>query len=252
MGRYRSFVRNEHMNSSELSKKRASTEIFKYTHNKFYNKKDITFNINYNTLEFTSFRDYSTFMDLVKIFQTYSNIHHDVTFPQTINEALKSHIYSSEMLICAKQYANQSIEITNTHVYDNPTLYNHGHIFKVNVGTKFQFPSKIYLDMCTPSHPQIIPHYESCMEPEHIMTFPSQHNFISCSIVNELDESYHHTIQPHTKAYAVFPRHTKTTHVYPISTPRCETNDKTCGIALRMKHLVQLKLKKQTCCNTNL
>lgn len=293
MGRkLRVFTNKEIMNSSELSKKRASTEIMKYAHSKSFNKQDINFNINYNTLEFTKFKDYSTFMDLVKIFQTYSLkynnccnglqnslcdneygfcIQHSSQIPERIVDGLKSHVYSDELIMYAKNCACTNSQyapferITNTKAYDNPSLYEHGHIFKVKMGQHFQFPAKIGLGECTiindaPEIKSCSSSYGGCNSANYDVIYPSQYNILKYSTNDELncqdknDASCVTASQKQMNAFSVFPRHKphdprlpkyKKENVGVINNPRG------CGIRSKMHCLLLQKEKDLDNCRSN-
>lgn len=286
MGRkFRQFTNKEIMNSSELSKKRASTEMMKYAHNKCFNKKDINFKINYNTLEFTNFKDYSTFMDLVKIFQTYDLkrnnccnglqdspcdntygfcIQHSSQIPERIVDGLKSHVYSDELIMYAKNcsyYKDGPFEQTaDTTVSDNPTLYEHGHIFKVKMGQQFQFPAKIKLGECdtineAPDIKMCNAPFGNCRCADYEVIYPSQYNFLKydtnsdtrCS--KNMDNSCIGASKTQMKSFSVFPRHKK---IDPDLLPyiRYEKDELApkiklgCGINARM-HLMLLQKEQQ-------
>ena len=300
MGRkFRPFTNKEIMDSSELSKKRASTEIMKYAHSKSFNKQDINFNINYNTLEFTKFKDYSTFMDLVKIFQTYSLkynnccnglqntpsntcgnnkygfcLQHNSQIPERIIDGLKSHVYSDELIMYAKNCActNSAYapfeRITNTQAYDNPSLYEHGHIFKVKMGQHFQFPAKIGLGDCTiindaPEIKSCSSSYGGCNTANYDVIYPSQYNILKYRANDDVnncqdknDASCVRASQKQMDAFSVFPRHKPHDPRLPkYKKENIGIIDNPCGCGIRSKmHSLLLQKEKDlnNCCGTNI
>ena len=295
MGRkLRVFSNKEVLNSSELSKKKASTEIMKYAHSKFHNKKDINFKVNYNTLEFTNFKDYSTFMDLVKIFQTYNleynnccnglqdspcnNINgfclqHNSQIPLNIVDGLKSHVYSDELIMYAKNCSCSEYgafeRTTDTTVYDNSNMYDHGHVFKVKMGQNFKFPAKLKLGECSTINepPEIKTCYTSfggCQNADYEVIYPSQYNFLkytanddhtNCS--KNVDPACIGASEKQMKSFSVFPRHKKEyKNMLPEYIKKCKNKPhepiKTCGINNKMHSLLLRKekeLRKYGNCN---
>lgn len=246
MGRkFRIFSNKDVMNSSELSKKRASTEILKYAHNKCFGKKDINFKINCNTLEFTNFKDYSTFISLVKIFRQYNQksntclcnptesfphayglcLSNNYCLPETISDGLKSQVYGDELITYAKKCsANNNCEeyfekIFNTQVSDNPHLSNHGHVFKVNIhDPNISHQTKIKLGTyLTTSEENNTYNCNTYLRDRvcsvYDVVYPSQYQFLNYTTnthprhADKIDTLCIEASKQHIKSFSVFPRH---------------------------------------------
>jgi len=269
MGRkFRIFSNKDVMDSSELSKKKGAIEQMKYAHNKCFNKKDINFKINYDTLEFTNFKDYSTFMTLVKIFQQYKSSYNNYHIPETIQDGLKSEMYSDDLIMYAKKCSNfgcdnQFERTLDTTVYDNPNLYDHGNIFKVKM-TNNQFPAKIKLGECDENDNahNCNSRFMNCECSDYEVVYPSQYDFLnytsntdpSCSLT--VDSSRIDASKKQMDSFSVFPRHKKCdSDLLPyINYEKDELVPKItgCGINSKMHHLLLIKEQQMNCCRYNL
>lgn len=271
MGRkFRIFTNKDVMDSSELSKKKGAIEQMKYAHNKCFDKKDINFKINYDTLEFTSFKDYSTFMTLVKIFQQSNSTYNNYHIPESIQDGLKSQLYSDDLIMYAKKCSNfdcsEQFERTlDTTVSDNPRLYNHGEIFKVNM-SNHQFPAKIKLGDCVTNNDEYNTNecntcFGNCNCSIYDVVYPSQYEFLNyttnanpaCSFT--VDSSCIDASKKQMDSFSVFPRHTKCdSDILPhIHYEKEEMVPKItgCGINSKMHHLILIKEQQMSCCRFN-
>lgn len=259
MGRHRFFLNKDVLDSSEFSKKRASTEIMKYTQTKNVNKKDNNFQIDYNTLEFIKFKDYEMFMNLVKIFQTYDYkynncdcglrstscndfnnfcLEHASEIPEHIMDGLKSYIYNDELIMYAKNCKNSRFgyfeRITDTEKYDNQNLYDYGYTYKSKNGQNFEFPSKIYLDRCSViNDPPTAKQVNESQFGNYSTFYPSQYEFLRYST----NKSCIDASKKQMDAFSIFPRHSSKLD-FNNSDTTCNSK---CGISSKMQYLLKRK-----------
>ena len=103
MGKYRYSVNKDIMDSSEYTNKRSCVETMKYAESKNINKKDKNFKIDYNTLQFTNFNDYSTYISMIKTFQTYNKKYYNYSNNvATIKDGINSYICNDDVVMYAK------------------------------------------------------------------------------------------------------------------------------------------------------
>ena len=156
---------------------------------------------------------------------------------------------------------------TDTTIYDNPQMSNHGHVYKVKMGQNFQFPSKIHLGQCSTINeaPEIKTCYTpfgDCKNADYKVIYPSQYNFLrytnnddgNCS--KNVDQACIGASEKQMKSFSVFPRHKKE---YKDALPKYIKQHeeskpqkvRSCGVDSKM-HLLLLKKKEEiqnNCCH---